>query len=324
MAIPEFTSRQLDLELALLLRTTHANLCFVIGEERAGPAFGLPEDQQFPEELLPEEFPVEEFPIHQVLQRLAAYTVNQNGAGQHSMLMDLEAMKALTRGLTPELEEFWKGAAAVFPDELATGITPSGDDLDEGFAVGIHYRGLIKSIMALATARWKVDRGHPLMLNEIALLVGFNERSVMSAATRGEFKSEVHDGRRWVDTEEALKWMLPRGYLPTEMPAEEIVAAPEAPAEEMVFVPVAADQTFFSPDCRVGKGYTIGAKGSEQKVVDYFEALHALSQMPIAYWRRANASGNWGIVRGVDWHRVTKSSLDRALENEADQGKLHG
>lgn len=311
-----FTPRQLDLELALLLRNLYINLCYLVGTEKSSAAFGLNELNQHPGDLLPEEFPIEEFPAYSAIHKLANFVNNQVGFTLGSFVYETEAINALLYLLTPELEKKWSEAAISFPEEHKNGITPL-DNVDEEFSVGIHYRGLIKKIIALAEARHKVDDGYPLTLSEMALLVGFNERSVMSAANRNEFISEMRDGRRWVESDEALKWMTPRGYKPTVYAAKnDIPGYPDAYQDEMYFVPVAADKTFFSPECRIGKGYTIGQKGNEIKIEDYFEALHALSKMPAPYWRRANSEGNWGIVRGIEWHRIGKVQLDNMLKQK--------
>ena len=103
MTLISFTPRQLDLELALILRTLHTNLCALVGEDRAARAFDLPGDATAPEEFLPEEFPVEELPIYLVVQRVTAYVVQQIGSPQ-SICQDLNTLAALTHVVTPELE----------------------------------------------------------------------------------------------------------------------------------------------------------------------------------------------------------------------------
>jgi hypothetical protein len=79
---------------------------------------------------------------------------------------------------------------------------------------------------------------------------------------------------------------------------------------QAVFVPVARDGSTFHPGLKRGGGYTIGEKGTETQVVDFDEALVELQRMPIPYWRRQNASGNWGIVSGVRWARLDASDLE--------------
>ncbi|WP_211100143.1 hypothetical protein [Azospirillum halopraeferens] len=64
---------------------------------------------------------------------------------------------------------------------------------------------------------------------------------------------------------------------------------------------MARDGTAFVPELGNGSGYTIGPKGAERKVGDYYQALRELRAMPKACWRRPNAVGNWGIVTAVRW-----------------------
>jgi hypothetical protein len=319
MALPTFTPHQLNMELALLLRNLHINLCFLVGTERAGIAFGLEDLDRTPGDLLPEEFPVEDYPVHSAIHRLADFVNNQVGFSRSSFVLDTESINALLYLLTPELEKEWSEASAAFPGAHKTGIMPS-DNVNEDFAVGIHYHGLIKKIVQLAEARHKVDDSCSLTLSEVAILIDFNERSVMSAANRGEFASEIRDGRRWVETDEALKWMIPRGYKPTVFKNEQNVSSTQHNSyDEMLFVPIAPDKTIFLPESKIGSNYVIGTKGNEQKFRDYYEALSVLSQMPTPFWMRAGTNGNWGQIRGVEWQRMPKKHLDYLLGNTRNQ-----
>lgn len=73
-------------------------------------------------------------------------------------------------------------------------------------------------------------------------------------------------------------------------------------SEEFVKVPfkLEADgtQTFFLPDCRMAKGYEIGArdKDKERGIQDYWAALEKLMAMPQPRFRRRNKSGIFGTV----------------------------
>lgn len=319
MALPTFTPHQLNMELALLLRNLHINLYFLVGEEKAGMAFGLEGLDRSPGDLLPQEFPIEEYPVYTAIHKLADFVTNQVGFNRGSFILDTQSINALLYLLTPELEKGWIEAAAEFPNEHKTGTMPP-DNVNEDFAVGIYYRGLIKKIVQLAEARHKVDGACSLTLSEIAILIDFNERSVMSAANRGEFVSELRDGRRWVETDEALKWMIPRGYKPTVFENEYHAVKPQQNTyEEMMFVPIAPDKTIFLPESRIGSNYVVGAKGNEQRFKYYYEALTALSHMPTPFWIRAGTNGNWGQVRGVEWQRMPKNHLDRLLVNLKNQ-----
>jgi hypothetical protein len=63
---------------------------------------------------------------------------------------------------------------------------------------------------------------------------------------------------------------------------------------------------------------TIGAKGEEESVPDFFEALRKLAGMPTPRWRRRNAAGNWGIVRARGaWVSVPTELIRKQLADFA-------
>lgn len=70
------------------------------------------------------------------------------------------------------------------------------------------------------------------------------------------------------------------------------------------FVPRARDGSVFHPALNRGRGFRIGAKGSEFVVERFDEALEHLSRMDAPRWRRPNDAGAWGIVTGVEWVRL--------------------
>jgi hypothetical protein len=57
-------------------------------------------------------------------------------------------------------------------------------------------------------------------------------------------------------------------------------------------------KTFFLPDCRLKKGYEIGArdKDKERGIQDYWEALEKVRQMSNPRFRRRNVNGIPGTV----------------------------
>lgn len=68
-----------------------------------------------------------------------------------------------------------------------------------------------------------------------------------------------------------------------------------------VEIPVAKDGSKFLPHLQRAGYYTVGPKGQEKRFQSYDEALAHLRNQPVAYWRRPNDSGNWGIVTAVTW-----------------------
>ncbi len=73
-------------------------------------------------------------------------------------------------------------------------------------------------------------------------------------------------------------------------------------SDEFVKVPFKFEEdgtkTFFLPDCRLMKGYEIGArdKDKERGIQSYWEALEKLSKMSQARFRRPNKNGIPGTV----------------------------
>ncbi len=74
-------------------------------------------------------------------------------------------------------------------------------------------------------------------------------------------------------------------------------------------MPQASDGTVFHPGLRRRNGYMIGAKGAEQVIESYDEALISLSEMHEPRWRRPNPEGNWGIVKGISWVTLPRREL---------------
>lgn len=74
-------------------------------------------------------------------------------------------------------------------------------------------------------------------------------------------------------------------------------------------------KTHFLPGLRQGKGYRIGEKGSEQVVVDYWEALALVLAMPTPRFRRKNSEGNAGIVacRSGQVEEVSRKAIEAQL-----------
>lgn len=91
----------------------------------------------------------------------------------------------------------------------------------------------------------------------------------------------------------------------------------QLPGETLV--PVARDGTWFHPGLIKAGEFTIGEKGAEQRVPDYYEALRLLASMSPARWRRPNGMGNWGIVSGVRWLRASDLQIQGELNTKDDR-----
>lgn len=110
------------------------------------------------------------------------------------------------------------------------------------------------------------------------------------ASLRAEMRADAEAGARMYQD------------APHSIQVERLPISPVSKGRE---VPFASDGTWFSPELKRGRGYTIGAKGEEETVDDYEEALKRLRRMTTPRWRRPNSKGNWGIVSGIRWSTVS-------------------
>lgn len=175
----------------------------------------------------------------------------------------------------------------------------------------------LSRLVRLASNRWALDNGRPVEPAALAEFGGVSEgriRNMMSGSKR-TFTSD--DGR--IPAQEALTWLGQReefwNSIWREQPLPRYGAKRRAPVDRPVFVPVARDGCSFHPGLRRGAGYTVGEKGEEVQIASFEEALATLQRMAVPYWRRPNASGNWGIVAGVRWERLDSSDLEVLAEN---------
>jgi hypothetical protein len=150
-------------------------------------------------------------------------------------------------------------------------------------------------------------------MHDIALLTGKRDATIATSVYRNAFKTYEHDGKRYAAVADVLPWLVENGYQPTRKDAGGGAPAPASNAvAEYVFVPVARDGSVFDSSCAVGGRYTIGAKGSETKHDDYFEALDKLQRMPTPRWRRPGPARIPGIVSGVRFERIPRNRIKPA------------
>jgi hypothetical protein len=188
-------------------------------------------------------------------------------------------------------------------------------------------------LRAKASARLKFDLGAQLTPQELADLSGVSLKRVQNASYEAGEGAPVYDRKGTVTQESAEKWLSKKGFLFSiwrdiaalsplaEDWGRDVAAPPQAiindgledeveAEQDFLFVPVDKDGRRFLPDLIRNGGYTIGSKGSEQTIANYFEALEALTRQTTPRWRRPNDNEHWGIVAGRGWDRVTRSSLD--------------
>jgi hypothetical protein len=76
-------------------------------------------------------------------------------------------------------------------------------------------------------------------------------------------------------------------------------------------------KTFFLPDCRLSKGYEIGARGKDKEkyIQNYWEALSKVIAMPTPRFRRRNKNGNAGTVacQPGDVEEVRRDFIEKEL-----------
>lgn len=169
----------------------------------------------------------------------------------------------------------------------------------------------LSRLVRIASNRWALDNDRPIDPLALAHFGGVSEgriRNMMSGASR-TFSSI--EGR--IPANEALRWLDGRPEFWNSIWREQSLPQYDdnraAPVEQAVFVPVARDGSLFHPGLQRGSAYTVGKKGSEVQIADFNAALAELQRMPVPYWRRPNASGNWGCVAGVRWERVDASKF---------------
>ncbi len=177
-------------------------------------------------------------------------------------------------------------------------------------------KGRLGEILLAAQARFALDSGQDLTVNHIIALSGVARRSVQNALSSQEETGLRANSEGMIPNAEARRWLVDRrNFQPTRRyePKEEESTKPVSPGKPVAyaFIPKAEDGSEFRPETRRDGGYQIGAKGEEQYVPDYFDALAQLQTMTMARWRRPNANGSWGIVTAKAWIRVPLDELKR-------------
>lgn len=172
----------------------------------------------------------------------------------------------------------------------------------------------LPTTIAGALGRWKLDTTRePLTVEEIAALCEVSVKTVRNAMSKGEIRREGST----IPADAAESWLA---GMPKFRPSTWRDAAPRpkaTPAEGLdnpVFVPFDSDGRGFLPDVKTPGGYVVGAKGSEERFDDYWQALERLQTMEPARWRRpSSGSGRPGIVTEKLWKRISKSEIELML-----------
>ena len=309
-----YTADQLARETRLLISEVTLLADAVIGEGAGLRALGLEPDSHFDQTRHPDDLvDLERYDIWAEIGRVERYVRHQEW--HRSLPTDIASLAMVVeRTFSPIVVSGYEEERANHPE----GDFPGAHEDGAGdVALGHFYLGILAELVALASARLKVDRSERLSVAEIAHLLDMREATVVTNAHRRKFPSIEQNHRRYAEAVDVLPWMVENGYRPTDMQGRETGNDTKADAvQDYVIVPVARDGSWFSPATASGGRYTIGAKGSETSYADYFEALAELLKMPTPRWRRPNEHGNRGIVAGVRFDRVRLRDVDCAAADE--------
>jgi hypothetical protein len=172
----------------------------------------------------------------------------------------------------------------------------------------------LERLVDTAFATYCMDEDETLTLDQVYLLTGMTHQSIKNAATKREIalgKIEEYPGVIFVEdgSTKATEWIKSRkGY-------RHKPDAISTDSENTVRVPFAADGTYFSPECRMNKGFQIGKRNGkvamkQRYILDYWDALKALEDMESPHWRRpSKTTGVPGTVTGRRWGNVEKTTI---------------
>lgn len=165
--------------------------------------------------------------------------------------------------------------------------------------------GMPAKILELARGRQSIDNASGgITPAALATLAGVTERHInnLMSKERG-FRT---DDRGLIDVREIDDWLISR---PAYRQSVWQLTGTAPAAKRFVLLPQASDGTIFCPALRRRSGYTVGAKGNEQRFDDFDEALRSLREMAPPRWRRPNDKSAWGVVTGAKWIDVPEHEL---------------
>ena len=211
-------------------------------------------------------------------------------------------------GVTPEKVAVEDRASWL--EELVAEITSFADRSDVQ-KLGDGENALLR-IASLAASRYAIDIGRgEVDMHSMAILGGITEGRVRNLLSGASSALERGPNGGIVAMSAAAWLQKKKGFLASiwrekEQSLDATDEGPAIPPEEMIFVPVARDGSIFTPDLVRNGTYRIGAKGEEEDISEFSEALARLNAMAVPRWRRPNENGLWGIVSGVTWQRIEK------------------
>lgn len=175
----------------------------------------------------------------------------------------------------------------------------------------VHLTRIIK----LAANRLALDTGGAVEPQALAEFGGLSEGRIRNMMSGSDRKFSNENGK--IPASDALAWLRERDdFFDSIWRDDEPFPEPTiASASEILFLPVGRDGTPFHPGLARSGRYTVGLKGAEQQVPDFWQALDILQHMDAPSWRRPNELGNWGIIRAVEWKRFTRKELENLQNN---------
>lgn len=318
----EYTADQLAREVQLLLCEIALLVEAAIGEEAGLRALGISSDADFAQSRHPDDLTdLRRYDAWQHVERVERYVKQQvwvDQIGADIIWLSIIVERVFSPAVVRDYEEGKKANPA--PNPLPQAFEEGAGDID----LGHFHNGILASLVAHASARYKLDTGERLTMGEIALLLGVREATVVTNAHRKNFVSIEEGNRRYAEPDAVNPWMIKNGYKPTikggspasPKPARDATTQELAP--DIVFVPVARDGQWFRPEDRHDGRYVIGAAKNERRFKDYYQALDALLRMATPRWRTRNDEIS-GIAFGVRFDRIPRAELDLAISRQATQ-----
>lgn len=236
--------------------------------------------------------------------------------GKHGVLLDVQGSEIKLASTDGRIE---------FVDTLIQDMRAFYDAIPVGWKEQMprlaQELDVLERVLLAAEGRFRVDTDKPVSADQLAAMTGLGLRSMKNLLLPSSPSGLRTDEQGLVPAKLARPWLESRPDYKASMwldPDTSTDGTTEAEKEsadddlegEVFFVPVAADGTHFDPaTCRRSGTYQIGIKGAERNIENFREALGELSRMKKPAWRRPNQNGNWGIVQGQSWTRMSAAEL---------------
>ncbi|WP_428523593.1 hypothetical protein [Roseibium sp.] len=172
----------------------------------------------------------------------------------------------------------------------------------------------IGPLLTWAKGRWALDNNEPIEPAALAYLAGMAEQSVRNLMSKK--KGGLYSEKGKVPAQDALEWLSTRPNFWDSIWQTQDMQGHYKPLEELtvetfVFVPVSRDGSIFHPGLKHDGGFRVGPRDAEQTMGQFEEALSYLQSLSKPYWRRKNANGQWALIAGVRWERLSETELKK-------------